>query len=175
MGLLKNKKVLIALGAVLIVAGAVASMSGIGGKKGPEPKLPIEPIPMSEPFVVNLADTDATHYAKVGIAVELAPMPASEHALFVGGGGGHGGGESGADKVAVYTPFRDAVIRTISGFTSEELLRPQGKDDLKVALRAEFAKVYTHDKEMAKHDEHHAPTSPPYEVSEIYFTDFAVQ
>lgn len=69
---------------VLAAAGAGLFASGmIGGKpEGPTKKHAVEPIALAEPFVVNLADADATRLLAFNVAVQLEPMDDIHWAAF---------------------------------------------------------------------------------------------
>ena len=92
-------------------------------------------------FILNLADTNARRYLKVGVAMELSKTPeeveALEAAAHAPSGGGHGHGSAptadpNAEIAAVmerYKPaIRDSIISVLSNKTSDELSTPTGKE-----------------------------------------------
>lgn len=172
-------KLPIILAVVLAAAGAGLFFSGIvGGDKGAAKKHVIEPIPMAEPFIVNLADGDKTALLSINIAIELEPMDDEHYAAFMGGGG-HGGGEApGPPKVATYPKFSDAVITEASQMTSNDLLTEDGKAQLKKRLLDRFHEIAERDaadlkRSAAADDPTHV--GPPYHVYDVHFTKYAVQ
>lgn len=188
--------------AVIALAAAIAGLyfTGVlgGGSGQPEARRSMEPIAFTEPFIVNLADTDAVHYIKLSVAVQLKPMTESDRAAFLGLGAKEGASKvTGETKVAMYPPLRDAVIDVVSRYTADELLKPEGKADLKKQLLERFAAVAAVDSHNAgldapkrsassskgkKHKDTksqpkpaHDPMEPPYEISDVFFAEFAVQ
>lgn len=172
--------------ATLVVAAAGAGLffSGlIGGAPEKVHKVSPTPVALGEPsFVVNLADTNDEKYAKISVALELAPMTPEELALFTGaGGGGHGGGATvppGATAVSTYPKFRDAVIDVTSRFRAAELQTPEGKRDLKKALLVRFEQIAEQDAAAAgktPEGEVHNPTHAPFHVMNVYLQELAVQ
>ena len=98
-----------------------------------------------ESFVVNLADPEEHRYLRVGIDLGL------EHAMESGGGHGEGGELPTA-------LIRDSILIVLSTWTSDALLTPEGKMQLKKKL------VSTLQKRV-----------PWLNVQEVYFNDFLVQ
>ena len=98
-----------------------------------------------ESFVVNLADPEENRYLRVGIDLGL------EHAMESGGGHGEGGELPTA-------LIRDSILIVLSTWTSDALLTPEGKMQLKKKL------VSTLQKRV-----------PWLNVQEVYFNDFLVQ
>jgi len=87
-------------------------------------------------FILNLADTNARRYLKIGVAIELSKTEA-EIAAIAEPPKASGHGESAApDPTAAiiaemdrYKPaIRDAVISVLSNKTSDELSTPTGKE-----------------------------------------------
>jgi flagellar protein FliL len=72
-----------------------------------------------EPFLVNLADTEASRFVKgtfqMGLAEELS--------------------ENGKDPVAI-AAVRDSIITLLSAKTADQILTPEGKDKLREEIRA---------------------------------------
>lgn len=179
-----GKKKLIIIIAVVAILGGAGAMMFMGGGKDPAltRKLPMEPIAFTDPFIVNLADTDNTHYIKLSVAVQVEPMIAADKQVFLHGAasGGHGGGdkETGATRIAAYPPFRDAVIDVVARFRSDELLSPTGKDRLRQALLDKFEDVAKRDEALEGKPikgEVKDPGLPPYHVHDVFFNEFAVQ
>lgn len=179
---------------VLVIAG-VAAAGGLtlakrmtGGGKEAVAKQPLTPVEFAKPFIINLADTDSMHYIKLSLAVELAPMSADDRKAFEAGvqpeGGGHGessSGSTGPTLVANDTELRDAVIRTVSQFTSSELLTLRGKEQLERRLLLEFAKLRTDQLNEfsvsgAKGEKPpHNPALPPYDIREVDYSEYSIQ
>lgn len=175
-------KLPIILAVVLAAAGAGLFFSGmVGGKEeGPVKKHVIEPIALTGPFTVNLADTDSNRFLAYNVAVQLEPMDDVHWAAFSGaGGGGHGGGGEapGPAKVAVYPKFYDAVTTIPSTFKADELKTPEGKARLKEALLDRFHEIAEIDAAEAKAGagaDDPAHVGPPYHVQDVYFTKYVV-
>ena len=127
----KSKKMLIiaaALVLVLVLAGVgayifISKRNAVAAEDGDEPavshaaashgkpKAPPVYLPL-DPMVVNLADPGGEKVAQVGITLEVADAKAS-------------------DTVKAYLPtIRSSVLLLISQKTAEELLKPEGKEQL---------------------------------------------
>jgi flagellar basal body-associated protein FliL len=172
---------------VLIIAG-IAAAGGLtmakkmkGGAKTPTTKLSVKPIEFTKPFIVNLADTDAMHYIKLSLAVKLAPMSEEQKMKFEPEAGGEGAADvkTGPMLVADDTELRDAVIRTVSQFTSEELLSIRGKAALETKLLAEFdrlrrAQVNEMERTHQKKEDRN-PAEPPYDIADVDYSEFSIQ
>jgi flagellar FliL protein len=128
-----KKLIIIVLGGVLIVGGAVAgawSFGLLGGKhkssvaRAPKPSPPpkLAYVQVNE-LTLRLADTDTEHYLKISpvVAVPLVDQDAV------------------TEKLAV---IRDRVVSVITARTSADLLKPEGqaklKQDLMAALKKDF-------------------------------------
>ncbi|MCH7977972.1 MAG: flagellar basal body-associated FliL family protein [Acidobacteria bacterium] len=98
-----------------------------------------------ENFVVNLADPEEHRYLRVGIDLGL------EHAMESGGEHGEGGELPTA-------LIRDSILTVLSTWTSDALLTPEGKMQLKKKLVSTLQKRVPH-----------------LSVQEVYFNDFLVQ
>jgi flagellar basal body-associated protein FliL len=172
-------KLPIIIAVVLAAAGAGLFFSGIvGGDKGAAKKHYVEPIPMAEPFIVNLADADKTALLSINIALELEPMDDEHWNAFMGGGGHEGGEAPGPLKVATYPKFSDAVISEASQMTSDFLETPDGKAELKKQLLKSFHQIAVRDeadlkRSAAAGDPEHV--GPPYYVYDVQFTKYAIQ
>jgi flagellar basal body-associated protein FliL len=167
----------------MIIATVVAACAAVGGLffagvigsgGSPAAKVRAEPVRLTDPFIVNLADTDSVHYVKLGLAVQVADMPADDLKKFAGQPGAEGtGAPTGAGTLAVYPPVRDAVIDVVSQFTAARLNTQDGKAQLKSELLQAFTQVAQRDQhgKAAEHD----VTKPPFKITDVYFLDFAVQ
>lgn len=181
-----NNKLPIIIVIVIVLAGAGAYMSGmVGGKsEGPTKKHVVEPIALlpasGDSFLVNLSDPDGNSFLAVNVAVQLEPMDEVHWAAFSGaGGGGHGGGGEapGPGKVATYPKFFDALQTVASGFTADQLLQPNGKQEFKRALLDKLADIADTDAAEAKSGAaYDDPThvGPPYHVMDVFLTKFIV-
>ncbi len=126
----KSKKVLIIVAALVLVLvmvgiGAylfISKRNAVAAEDGEEPtvshaashdkpRAPPVYLPL-DPMVVNLADPGGEKVAQVGITLEVADAKAS-------------------DTVKAYLPtIRSSVLLLISQKTAEELLKPEGKEQL---------------------------------------------
>lgn len=113
-----TKLVLIIVIAVAVLAGGagafffVSKSSGKGEKKEEAPKEESVMFAL-EPFVVNLSDQSGTRFLKVSMQLELS-------------------GPAIMEKAKAKTPqLRDAVITLLTGKTSDNLMSPEGKLQLK--------------------------------------------
>lgn len=175
---------------VILVIAAGAAIGGLyiagvlGGGHAVAKKVTVEPVALDEPFIINLADTDAVHYMKLSLAVQLEPMTEEEKLAFetapeAEGHGGGGDAVTGPIRVATDPTLRDAVITTVARFTSKELLTPAGKQELKQALLQSFDAVAQDQappappkgEKAATHD----PAHPPFHIEKVYFEEYAVQ
>jgi len=101
-------------------------------------------------------------------------MTEADGKKFVGAGAADGSGVvTGAMNLASYAPVRDAVIETVSQFTTTQLNTADGKSQLKAELLRALAQVAAKDEHGAapKHD----LSMAPYKIKDVLFTDFAVQ
>jgi flagellar FliL protein len=96
-----------------------------------------------EPFLVNLADTDASRYLRVTIRVAVKNKAKAETIALTD---------------TLMSKTRDAILDTLSGKASGEIITRDGKEQLK--------------SELVERLNSFLPNKP---VSEIYFTDFVVQ
>ncbi|MBC7645427.1 MAG: flagellar basal body-associated FliL family protein [Thermoleophilia bacterium] len=163
---------------VVAACAAVAGLylAGVIGPSGTTAKKEaVAPIRLTDPFIVNLADTDEVHYVKLGLAVRVADMTPDDAKKFLGAASAEGGGEvTGAMTLAAYPPVRDAVIDTVSQFTAAQLNTADGKAQLKSELQKAFGQVATKDAHGTP-DLKHDVTLAPYHIKDVMFTDFAVQ
>lgn len=173
----------LAISAVAVVAGLYIAgfMPGVGTSTALKQR--VEPVSFTEPFVVNLADPSEVHYVKLRIAMELEPMTKDDLLLFTSPPeGGHGSSldaVTGVTRLAKDPTLRDAAIDVISRFTSDELVTPKGKDDLKHALLVRFDEVAQSNRlpppKGTREGIAHNPAHPPWNVQDVYFEEFAVQ
>jgi flagellar basal body-associated protein FliL len=147
-----NKKMLIIVGVVLLlVAGVGAKMTVLKAPPPDEKALAKEPGPvytMAEPFVVNLADGDSPHFAKVGIAMRFSALSAGDIIPAKG---------DVPAEVEDDSELRDIIIGTLQSKTSGDLGSPEGREEVKKAI---VAKVNKHTK---------------LRILDVYYTEFAVQ
>lgn len=120
-----NKTLIIVVAAALLVIGGMAVMmfkgnaAKQGGKEAKKEVVGVE-MPLGE-FTVNLADQDQIRYLKADIVLEVDEKAAEPSK-------GKGKGEEAA---AAPAPIRDAVIEVLSDQTFEELLKADGRKQLK--------------------------------------------
>ncbi len=115
-------------------------------------------------FILNLADTNARRYLKVGIAMELSKTQEEIDALEAlagakpaGGHGGHGAApaaDPNADIAAVmerYKPaIRDSIITVLSNKTSDELSTPTGKEIAKEEILEMVNNIFEGQREVMR-------------------------
>ena len=115
-------------------------------------------------FILNLADTNARRYLKVGIAMELSKtqeeidaLEALASAKPAGGHGGHGAApaaDPNADIAAVmerYKPaIRDSIITVLSNKTSDELSTPTGKEIAKEEILEMVNNIFEGQREVMR-------------------------
>jgi flagellar protein FliL len=172
----KSKKLLIIILAVvlvLVLAGAgaffyiVKQRAAAVGEDGEPaaaaahvaaPKTPPAYLPL-DPMVVNLADPGGERVAQIGITLVVADAHAS-------------------DTVKAYLPtIRSGVLLLISQRTAEELLKPEGKEQLVKDILREAAIPFGGGTE----DEHASETTKKkkahveYPVDGVVFSSFIVQ
>jgi flagellar basal body-associated protein FliL len=148
-----KKIVIIVIPVVVLLLGAVAFlMLRPAGAPIDEAALAKEPGPtyaIADPFIVNLADTDSPHFAKIAIALEVSKLSAS-----LVPAEGHG-----SDPVAIEEEpeIRDIIISAIQKFDSGELGAASGRTELKEMITTRINK------------------ETELKITEVFFTDFAVQ
>lgn len=94
-----------------------------------------------DPFLVNLADSDEVRFVKTTFQLGLAEEPDEEM-------------KTGATIAAI----RDSIISLLTSKKSEQILTPEGKDDLRHEIRSRLNSI-----------------SPKTKVLEVYIVDFVVQ
>lgn len=128
---------------LMICAGLLGCLLGCGylpHKSAVAAAAPVRILHL-DPTVVNLADGD-TAYLKLGVSLALeSPAP-----------------KDAAADGAVVSVARDTVVTLASAQTSEALLSPGGKTNLKQAIVNALRRRV-----------------PAAEVSDVYFDDFLVQ
>lgn len=153
-----------------VVAGVVVATSAVGGvlfyllRSGKVPihatVAPAAPAPavpekthmvVLEPLLVNLADASGSAYLRAGLTLQVAD-PVEEN-----GKKGKAEEAKPADKEA-NVAVRDTALNILGRATSEQLLSPEGKEQLKKQLKAALA-------------EH----NPDIKVVDLFFTEFLVQ
>jgi len=129
----------------------VAKTAAVEGKIATQPETVASHVMILEPMVANLADAGGGAYLKVSLTLRIAnavlkkDAPAKEEKPAKGMSDAEAG-------------VRDTVLMVVGRQTSEVMLAPTGKEQLKADLRAAFA-------------EHNADLK----VMDIYFIDFLVQ
>ena len=112
-------------------------------------------------FILNLADTHARRYLKVGIAMELSKtqeeieaFEALAHAKPSGGHGAAPAADPNADIAAVmerYKPaIRDSIITVLSNKTSDELSTPTGKEIAKEEILEMVNNIFEGQREVMR-------------------------
>jgi len=125
----KSRKGLILAGSLIFVLalGGVAFFAYVhffkGNKKIEAPKEiaiteQVKDTLALEPFLVNLADQDETHFAKTTFQLGL----------------GEKAGEETKNSVAI-AAIRDSIISLLSSKRAEQILSTQGKDELRKEIR----------------------------------------
>ncbi len=145
----KKLFILLALLLVLLLAGGGAAYFFIFGKQEEKkeeqkPKLAEQEVgvmyKLDPPFIVNLADPEATVYARISITLELANQQVLQ-------------------EVQKKEPvIRDAIIEIISSKTSEDLRKPEGREQLKMEILKRINTILTKGG-----------------VRNVYFTEFVIQ
>jgi flagellar basal body-associated protein FliL len=92
-----------------------------------------------ETFTVNLADADQRGFLRIGMDLGLGQAVKAGHEPAV-------------------APVRDAIIEVLSAQTSQDLLTPAGKRQMKEHIRSELQSRV-----------------PDLHIEEVYFTEFLVQ
>jgi flagellar basal body-associated protein FliL len=118
---MSKKKLLIPL-VLLLVLGVGYSMSK--PKKTAKQKIPGTIYVMPQPFLLNLAEG---HYAKISVALELAPGQ-SDGASAAGGSSSSGEGAGTLPEEAV---VREIVTNTVTGQSGGTLTSSQGRSSIK--------------------------------------------
>ncbi len=104
-----------------------------------------------EPMVANLADVGGTAYLKMALTLRIVDDPVKKVAPTKDEKPAKGANEADA-------AVRDTVLTVVGRQSAEQLLSPDGKEKLKVQLKAALA-------------EH----NPDLKVVDLYFVDFLVQ
>lgn len=161
---------------VVLVIGAGAGLK-FAGHKAPQPKRPGPVVPFTDPFVANLSDAGGNAYVSMKVAVQLAPMTASDAALFESGPGKHeGAAESyGGGMVAKDPTLRDAVLKAVTKFNSQTLLTASGKEELKKEILANFQQLAKAEALPKSEAAKHLPYESPYQIVDVFLPDFAIQ
>ncbi len=148
---MKMIRILIPIVGVLIAGAAGGMLAGkvFGSNKGnpkektshTETKHEVKATHELSEFIVNLADKNPPHFAKVTIALGLNEPIHNEE-----------------EMKKHEPPIRDAVLELLTAKHYEELLAPEGKAELKKQILKRVQDIIGEEK-----------------VSEIYFTNFAMQ
>jgi len=144
---------------IVIIAVPVVLVLAVAGflflkPKAPAPdeaalaKKPGHIYTMVDPFIVNLADRDQRHFAKVGVALQLSKLSDS-----------HLPAAHGKEPVKLEedAEIRDIVIATLQERTSDDLSTRRGRHAVKDTIV----------KQVNAHTE--------LKIIDVYFTEFAVQ
>jgi flagellar basal body-associated protein FliL len=123
---MSKKKLLIPI-VVLLVLGVGYSMSK--PKKTVKQKIPGTIYVMPQPFLLNLAEG---HYAKISVALELAPGQ-SDGASAAGGSSSSGESAGTLPEEAV---VREIVTNTVTGESGGALVSSQGRASIKHRILA---------------------------------------
>jgi len=165
----KKKLMLIAGGVMLLLAVVIGVMlSGgkeeaeeEGGEHEAEEEQHLAHAELDPPFIVNLSVSST--YLKVKIIVEYNEAALGAEGAAEEGGGGHGEGGGGAPPGILgkrYPMIRDAILTLLGSKTAEDLLSPEGKEDIKTELIDTINEAIGADEQV---------------VSNIYFQDFIIQ
>jgi flagellar FliL protein len=101
-----------------------------------------------DPLIANLADESGSSYLRVSMTLQVEDAAAKKDSAKKASSGGD-------DAMAA---IRDTALSVLGRQTTENLLAPEGKEDLKVELK----------RALAEHD-------ADLKVKQIFFTDFLVQ
>ena len=134
---MKNKKVLIGVGVLVLVLGGAVFMLGpslLGGEaeaviEETEPEPGTSVIYQMPERIVNLAPGGDQQYAKIKVALEFD--------VELEDGGGHGGDPAKAfsEEIDKVIPIvEDKITCLINTSTSTDLASPEGKDELKLEI-----------------------------------------
>ena len=160
----KSKKMLIIIGAVLVLALGGGAFFFLNNSK---PQVVVKGPPaylLLDTMVVNLADPGGEKVAQVGITLETIDAHAS-------------------DSVKAYLPtIRSSVLMLISQRTSEELLKPEGKQKLIKDILREASIPFGGGDEDPEDEAAAKKKKPPkkvvhaeYPVVGVLFSSFIVQ
>ena len=94
-----------------------------------------------DPFLLNLADTDEIRFVKVTFQLGLAEKPK----------------EISKDSVVI-AAIRDSIVSLLTSKKADQVLSPQGKEDLRHEIRSRVNTI-----------------APEIKVMEVYIVDFVVQ
>ncbi len=134
----------IVLAVLLGVGGAFLFFTRTGSGKAPQKGVVTakeQSVMFSlDPFVVNLGDQGATKFLKVSMQLELSSQGALEMAK------------------AKIPQIRDAIINILTGKTSDDLMQPEGKLELKDEINLAANQILGNNA-----------------VKNVYFTDFVMQ
>ena len=156
--------VAVILGAVIATGGAVGFLSWaiksgklpMGGTRTIE-VTKIEPVATKlvamDPLLVNLADEGGRSYLRIALTLRVEDPPPDKNAKTA-----EAKPEKGPPKNENEAAERDAALTVLGKETSEQLLAPEGKEEMKTLLKQAFR-------------EH----VPEVKVNEVLVTEFLVQ
>ncbi len=156
--------VLAVAGSVLVATAAVASGMYFLARSGRLPGVTTTPhraelvvpptshiVPL-EPLLVNLADQSGTAYARISLALRVADSSSKT-------GSSEGEKAKGVSlQPEIIVPVRDTVLTVLGKETADELLAPEGKNQLRMVLKTELAE-----------------RNPALNLKEVYLTDLLIQ
>ena len=136
-----------------LVHSGKMSFGKAGGTEGKleAPAVTLAHVMVLEPMIANLVDADGTAYLKVSLTLRIADAATKKNAPAKEEKPAKGMSDTEA-------AVRDTVLMVIGREASDQLLAPEGKERLKVALKVALA-------------EH----NPELKVMDLYFADFLVQ
>lgn len=152
---------------VLVLAGAIyflAKSGRLGGvaaarlstSGAPKAETVVEPpshAMVLEPMVVNLADEGGKTYLRLGLTLRVM-----DPALKKGEKAKEEQPKEAKEISDADAAVRDTALEVLGRQTTEKLLAPEGKEQLKRELKAEFTQH-----------------NPELKVTEVFFTEFLVQ
>ena len=148
-----NKKVIIAVLAMLLAGGGYKTVLAKPKAPAPKPKIEGTVYVLPKEFLVNLADG---RYAKVSVGFVMAP---DDHSTQPAESGGHGAPSppEGYGTMPQEAVVRDLVTDTVTDASADQLIDRRGRESLKQRL----------ERAIAAHTD--------VKVDEVLFTDVAVQ
>lgn len=141
-------------------------------------KMPPKPGPSVPLFATQIVNLKGGRYLRFSIVLQYA---ADEHLWPTGGGGsgGHGGGKP-TNPLEKYEPLmKDVVVSTISRHSAAELLEPEGREQLKMKIKAninhELKAAFGGAESMGDgHGDSAQEGAALPEVLRVFFTEFVV-
>jgi flagellar FliL protein len=129
----------------------------VGGGNRAVEVVKVEPIPTKlvalDPLLVNLADEGGRSYLRLALTLRVEDPPQDKNAKAV-----EGKPEKGPPKNENEAAERDTALTVLGKETSEQLLAPEGKEEMKGLLKNAFTQRV-----------------PEVKVDEVLITEFLVQ